>query len=70
MVKVRRPPLRSIPLSEVLPLGVKPEVVVTMSRGQWDVTLQGAYDLGFVLLELDLQEQPIAAYQRAAGGVQ
>jgi hypothetical protein len=37
---------------------------MTMSIGQWDALLQGGYDVGFVLLELDDDEQPIAAYCR------
>jgi hypothetical protein len=67
---VKRPDLRPIPLAEVLPLGTRPALVMTMGASQWDVTLQASYDAGFVLLELDKHEQPIAAYQRAAGGVQ
>ena len=60
-----RPLLRSIPLADVLPLGSRPAVVMTMSRRQWDTLLQGAYDQGLVLLELDAEERPVAAYQRA-----
>jgi hypothetical protein len=33
-----------------------------MSRGQWDSALAAAYDVGFVLLELDDDEFPVAAY--------
>jgi hypothetical protein len=60
-----RPPLRAIPLSDVLPLGVRAELIVTMSRGQWDAELAGWYAAGAVLLELDAAERPVAAYQRA-----
>lgn len=58
-----RPVLDPLPLSEALPLraGV---VTVTMSVGQWDALLAAAYDQGYVLLELDDDEQPIAAYRR------
>jgi hypothetical protein len=35
-----------------------------MSVGQWDTLLAIAYDTGVVLLELDGEEQPVAAYQR------
>lgn len=58
-----RPVLDLLPLSEALPLraGV---VTVTMSVGQWDALLAAAYDQGYVLLELDDDEQPIAAYRR------
>ena len=59
-----RPPLRAVPLADLLPLGVRPGVVMTMSRGQWDDTLAASYEPGFVLLELDDNEQPVAAYQR------
>ena len=59
-----RPTLREIPLAEAIPL--KPgELTVTMSQGQWSRVLQAAYDSGCVLLELDDQERPARAYQRA-----
>lgn len=63
-----RPPLRAIPLAEGwLKAG---EVTITMSTGQWDATLAASYEAGFVLLELDEEERPVAAYQRAsASGV-
>jgi hypothetical protein len=55
--------LRSVPLDSVLPL--KPgTLTITMSVGQWDTLLAIAYDTGVVLLELDGEEQPVAAYQR------
>jgi hypothetical protein len=62
---VTRPPLYEIPLSSAVPFRVG-EVTVTMSIGQWDAVLQGMYDAGCVLLELDDEERPVAAYQRAA----
>ena len=42
----------------------KPFVVVTMSEGQWDGLLQAAYEQGHTLLELDIDERPVAAYRR------
>jgi len=63
---MRRPALRPIPLSNVLPLPVRPVVVITMSRGQWDALLAAGYEGGCVLLELDACERPVAAYQREA----
>jgi hypothetical protein len=66
-MSISRPPLRAIPLADVLPLGSRPVVVVTMSIGQWDALLASSYDLGFVLLELDADERPIGAYQAAGG---
>jgi hypothetical protein len=57
--------LRPIPLTEILPLGSKPWVVMTMSEGQWDATLSAAYAAGFVLLELDDDEKPVRAYRKA-----
>lgn len=60
---MKRPMLRSVPLDSVLPL--KPgTLTITMSVGQWDTLLAIAYDTGVVLLELDGEEQPVAAYQR------
>jgi hypothetical protein len=67
-MRIPRPPLRAVPLSDVLPLGVKAELVVTMSRGQWDGLLAGMYEAGAMLLELDDEERPVAAYQRAGEG--
>lgn len=59
-----RPALRAIPLSEGwLKAG---EVTVTMSVGQWDLMLANAYEAGFILLELDDDERPVRAYQKAA----
>jgi hypothetical protein len=37
---------------------------VTLSAGQWDDLLAAAYDDGWVLLELDDDEQPVRAYRR------
>lgn len=37
---------------------------ITMSPGQWDTTLQAAYDLGFILLEIGDSEQVQAAYRK------
>jgi hypothetical protein len=40
--------------------------MVTMSVGQWDPLLASAYALGWVLLELDADERPVRAYQKAS----
>ena len=61
-----RPALREIPLDEAVPLKGG-TVTVTMSPGQWDALLQAAYDGGFVLLELDDDEQPVSAYHQGDG---
>jgi hypothetical protein len=57
--------LRPFPLAEVLPLGSRPLIVMTMSEGQWDGMLAAAYAAGYVLLELDDDEQPVRAYRKA-----
>ena len=58
-----RPELRQISLSDGwLKAG---EVTVTMSVDQWDAVLANSYDAGFILLELDENENPVAAYQKA-----
>jgi hypothetical protein len=44
--------------------GGEPAVIVTMSEGQWDALLSAAYAHGFILLELDDDEQPVRAFQR------
>jgi hypothetical protein len=54
--------LHPIPLAEAR-LGVA-KLVITLGHGQWDAMLSAAYDAGWVLLELDADEQPVAAYQR------
>ena len=59
-----RPFLRQVPLEFVLPM--RPGACYcTMSIDQWDAILRAAYEVGFVLLELDKHEQPVAAYQKA-----
>ena len=55
--------LKEIPLSEVLPLR-RPEVIITMSIGQWNAYLESAYDYGFILIELDEWERPVRAYRK------
>lgn len=57
--------LRPFPLAEVLPLGSKPVIVMTMSEGQWDGILAAAYAAGYVLIELDDDERPMRAYRKA-----
>ncbi len=59
-----RPKLHRIPLAEVLPIGSRPGLILTMSRGQWDALLAASYEAGDILLELDPRERPIAAYQK------
>ena len=58
--------LRRVPLDDVLPLraGV---LYITMAEHQWDAALADAYRAGWVLLEVDGDEQPVAAYRRADG---
>jgi hypothetical protein len=57
---IRTTRLRQVPLATIL----RPRpgtCYATMSVGQWDVTFQALYDVGFVLLELDDAEQPVRA---------
>ena len=61
---MKRPELHRISLSETILSGLRPSVTVTMSTDQWDSYLAAAYDTGCVLLELDHNEVPVAAYQR------
>lgn len=61
---MKRPILSETPMGGIFD---KPQVIVTMSPGQWDGLLAAAYDRGAVLLELDDGEKPIRAYQRKAG---
>ena len=57
--------LRPFPLADVLPLGRSGQLVMTMAEGQWDGMLSAAYVAGFILLELDENEQPVRAYRKA-----
>jgi len=58
--------LREVPLTTALQsLHTRPPTCfITMARGQWDAMLSAAYDAGWVLIEVDDNEQPQAAYQR------
>jgi hypothetical protein len=64
-----RPVLRPLPLDTALawlaacklPSG-RPCIAVTLSVGQWTTLHHVFYDQGAVLLELDDDEQPVAAY--------
>jgi hypothetical protein len=58
--------LDPIPLADVLPIGTKPGLVITMTVGQWDSMLSAAYAEGWILLEVDAQEQPVRAYRKVA----
>jgi hypothetical protein len=58
--------LHPFPLADVLLLGSQPkQLVVTMAEGQWDGLLSAAYELGWILLELDEDETPLRAYKKA-----
>lgn len=39
------------------------KLIITMSPGQWDALLQGVYDAGGVLIEIE-EEIPVRAFQR------
>ena len=57
-----RKDLNKIPLDMTFKQSQK---VITMSKGQWDKTLEDAYhNLGFILLELDDNGIPIAMYKK------
>lgn len=58
---MKRPILRVVPISGIFH---KPEVMVTMSIGQWDRLLSDAYESWVILLELDSNEQLVRAYQK------
>ena len=62
-MNARRPNLREVPLDTVLPL--RPGTVyLTMSVGQRDTFLRAAYEANCVLLEVDGDEDLVAAYRR------
>jgi hypothetical protein len=43
------------------------QLTVTMGEGQWDGTLQAAYDAGALLVELDGQKKVVAVYCNGGG---
>ena len=62
-----RPRLAEIPLETVWPPRADaPRCYATMSVGQWDSTVAAAYDIGYVLLELDDSETILRAYRTTA----
>jgi hypothetical protein len=62
-----RPRLAEIPLASVWPPRADaPRCYATMSVGQWDGTVAAAYDAGYVLLELDDDENVLRAYRTTA----
>ena len=61
---MERPKLNEIPLDYVRQKNSEGGVaMITMSEGQWDTMLQGAYEAGFIVIELDENEKPIRAFQ-------
>jgi hypothetical protein len=64
MTTTTRPKLRRFDLAEALAFR-RGSCVITMSENQWDTTLRAAYDSNWILLELDANENPIAAYRAA-----
>lgn len=61
--------LRPFPLADALRAvsGAQPgALVITMGEGQWDATLRQAYELGWILLEIDERERPMRAYRKGA----
>jgi hypothetical protein len=64
---VPRPRLNRLPLGETLHAiahkrGLR---VITMSPNQWDHALATAYEHGWILLEINTDESPVGAYQKA-----
>jgi hypothetical protein len=62
-----RPRLRQVPVASVFP--PRPgDCFITLSIGQWDGLLAQAYKAGWVLLELDDDEDIVRAYHRPEVG--
>lgn len=66
VVKRNRPLLNEIPLTS-LSLGGKSGLIITISKNQWDSLIQGIYERGGVLLELDHKDRPIRAFRKQTG---
>jgi hypothetical protein len=57
--------LTPLPLAEALKaMRGRSAFVMTMAVGQWDAVLASAYELGWILLELDDAEQPVRAFRK------
>ena len=66
-VKMKRPKLKMMDLKKAIEEmlgGGKPCCSITMSTGQWDNLLQISYDHGWILLEVNENEIPVAAYRK------
>lgn len=64
--------LKPFPLAaalKVLSGGVSGARIITMGEGQWDSLLAAAYEQGWILLELNDNEMPVAAYRKARTNV-
>ena len=55
-----RPKLNKVPFPDYK----KPELIITCNIGQWDILLDDGYKQGATILELDDNENPIAAYKK------
>jgi hypothetical protein len=57
--------LTPLPLAEAITAWRRRSArVITMAVGQWDGVLASAYDLGWILLELDADERPVRAFRK------
>jgi len=71
---MNRPELNKMDLDEALEIMLsgnskKGALIITMSPGQWDELLNEAYNYDGILLEIDDNEQPVAAYRKQAAGL-
>lgn len=64
--KMERPELNMIDLNEAIAnvTSGREKKIITLSPGQWDKMLAETYTGGWLLLEIDQNEQPVRAYQR------
>lgn len=57
--------LKPFPLADALRIVPgRRRVMITMSEGQWDSILSAAYERGWILLELNDNEQPVRAFRK------
>jgi len=62
---MKRPKLNQVPLPAFFP--VPGQAYITMSPGQWDALLQGAYGANWTLLEIEKvngQERAVRAFRK------
>lgn len=63
---MKRPKLNKIPLNLALHMMTQSRSIsITMSVGQWDALLEASYHANWLLIEMNKNGNPVAAYQKS-----